>query len=138
MRSARLRGEAGRAAVPLVPVVVVSDRRMAHREFLDAGGTQWTVWDVHPMAAMAMLRSPSPFGDGGVAPRGGRGGQGVQRAANEYVEAALAAGWLCFESTSEKRRLAPIPSGWETLPTDSLTFLCGRAAPVVRARRPTT
>lgn len=110
---------------------------MAHREFLDAGGTQWTVWDVRPAAALAMLRSPSEFADDGAAPSGGRGDQGVQRAAKEYVEAALAAGWLCFESTTEKRRLAPIPSGWEALPTDSLTFLCGRAAPVVRGRRST-
>lgn len=109
---------------------------MAHREFFDAGGTQWTVWDVHPTAAMSVLGAAAPVGD--VAARsGGRGDQGVTRAAIEYVEAALAAGWLCFESTSEKRRLAPIPSGWETLPLDSLTFLCGRAVPVVRARRRT-
>jgi hypothetical protein len=26
---------------------------------------------------------------------------------------AFADGWLCFESPSEKRRLAPIPAGWE-------------------------
>ncbi len=110
---------------------------MAHREFLDAGGTQWTVWDVHPMAAMSMLQSAALLDGSAAVPSGGRGDQGVSRAANEYVEAALAAGWLCFESTTEKRRLAPIPSGWETLPTDSLTFLCGRASPVVRGRRHT-
>lgn len=111
---------------------------MAHREFLDAGGTQWIVWDVHPTAATSMLgaSSPMPVAEG-AARSGGRGDQGVTRAAIDYVEAALAAGWLCFESTSEKRRLAPIPSGWETLPTDSLTSLCGRAAPVVRQRRRT-
>lgn len=110
---------------------------MAHREFLDAGGTLWTVWDVHPTAAMSMIQSATLPSGSAVGPSGGRGGQGVSRAANDYVEAALAAGWLCFESTTEKRRLAPIPSGWETFPTDSLTFLCGRAAPVVRGRRGT-
>lgn len=107
---------------------------MAHREFLDAGGTQWTVWDVHPTAAMSMLGAPAAVGEGATR-TGVRGDQGVTRAAIEYVEAALAAGWLCFESTSEKRRLAPIPSGWETLPLDSLTFLCGRAVPVPERRR---
>ena len=110
---------------------------MAHREFLDAGGTQWTVWDVHPAAAMSLLRAPALAGDSGAAASGERDDQGVTRAANEYVEATLAAGWLCFESGAEKRRLAPIPSGWETLPLDSLPFLCGRAVPVVRERRRT-
>ncbi len=107
---------------------------MAHREFLDAGGTQWTVWDVHPTAAMSMLGAPAPVGD--VAARsGGRGDQGVTRVAIEYVEAALAAGWLCFESSAGKRRLAPIPSGWESMPPDSLSTLCERATPVTPRQR---
>lgn len=110
---------------------------MAHREFFDSGGTQWNVWDVHPTAAVQGVGAPALIGEGGAVPSGGRGGQSVTRAASEYVEATLAAGWLCFESTTEKRRLAPIPSGWESLPTDSLTFLCGRAVPVIRGRRRT-
>jgi len=110
---------------------------MAHREFFDAGGTQWTVWDVHPTSERPVT-APTPLADAvGMLSRGERGGLVVTRAAIEYVEAALAAGWLCFESPTEKRRLAPIPSGWESLPPDSLTFLCGRAVPVIRVRRHT-
>jgi hypothetical protein len=30
------------------------------------------------------------------------------------IDPALASGWLCFESKSELRRLAPIPDDWET------------------------
>ncbi len=64
-----------------------------------------------------------------------RGSHEVQRAAIEYVEAALAAGWLCFESSAGKRRLAPIPSGWESMPPDSLSTLCERATPVTPRQR---
>jgi hypothetical protein len=39
----------------------------------------------------------------------------------------LSDGWLCFESGSEKRRLAPIPSGWEVCGTRALEQLCSRA-----------
>lgn len=37
-------------------------------------------------------------------------------------------GWLSFESADEMRRIAPIPEGWEELPTDDLRQLCYRAA----------
>lgn len=100
---------------------------MAHREFHDAHGTLWSVWDIHPTAGEALVSrdvsSHSPLG-------GERGSR--TRAAPEYVAAALAAGWLCFESASEKRRLAPIPIGWEELHSAQLRDLCSIAAPVRR------
>lgn len=36
-------------------------------------------------------------------------------------------GWLSFEAEDEKRRVAPIPAGWEELPIDELRLLCQRA-----------
>jgi hypothetical protein len=36
-------------------------------------------------------------------------------------------GWLSFESGDEKRRVAPIPPGWEELTIDDLRLLCQRA-----------
>jgi hypothetical protein len=42
----------------------------------------------------------------------------------------FANGWLCFESTETKRRLAPIPTGWEFGTDESLEELCQQAAPV--------
>lgn len=82
------------------------------RGFTDAGGTEWRVWQV----------LPSPL-------------DGQQDAADNMTRMSLngtpfANGWLCFESTIEKRRLAPIPEGWEFLDTASLEQLCGRAVQV--------
>lgn len=33
---------------------------------------------------------------------------------------AMSAGWLCFQTDTEKRRLAPIPPDWETAPEEEL------------------
>ena len=72
---------------------------MSHREFFDLHGQRWEVWDVR-------------LGDRGEA---------------RAVRPDLAEGWLAFESSSEKRRLAPIPSGWSDLPEELLGQLCARA-----------
>lgn len=84
---------------------------MATREFKDAAGRTWTVWEVRPI--------PGP----------GR------RAA---VQAEFECGWLTCETTDEKRRVAPIPPAWEELPDDALERLCARGSlvrPVLRGRR---
>ena len=77
---------------------------MGYREFVDDGGTSWRAWDTHPMAA-STLRAVSP----------------------EY-----AAGWLTFESSVERRRLAPIPPEWEFATRDAMIQWCLRAVPVRR------
>ena len=42
-------------------------------------------------------------------------------------------GWLTFESPTERRRLAPIPGGWEDVSNDRLELMC-RAASEVSSR----
>jgi hypothetical protein len=42
------------------------------------------------------------------------------------------AGWLTFESLDEKRRLIPIPSGWEDLGQAELRVLCDKAKRIAR------
>jgi hypothetical protein len=42
-------------------------------------------------------------------------------------------GWLTFESATERRRLAPIPGGWEDVSADRLELMC-RAASEVSSR----
>jgi hypothetical protein len=44
---------------------------------------------------------------------------------------SLKSGWLTFESAASRKRLAPIPRGWEEAPPDRLELMC-RAAEVVR------
>jgi hypothetical protein len=78
---------------------------VGYREFVDDGGTFWQAWDTHPLAA-STLRSVSP----------------------EY-----AGGWLTFESSAERRRLAPIPPDWERATREQMSEWCARAT---RARRP--
>jgi hypothetical protein len=43
----------------------------------------------------------------------------------------LKGGWLTFESAVTRKRLAPIPRGWEEAPLERLELMC-RAAEVVR------
>jgi hypothetical protein len=46
-------------------------------------------------------------------------------------EESLRAGWLTFLSASGRKRLAPIPRGWEDAGTERLELMC-RAAEVAR------
>ena len=61
--------------------------------FTDQSGTEWDVFEVHPSEERTASRVPAAF----------RGG------------------WLCFQSADERRRLAPIPFGWQEWDVDTLT-----------------
>ncbi len=68
---------------------------------------EWTVWDVLPTFD-ARLRMSGEAAD------------------------LLVQGWLVFECDVEKRRLGPIPEGWDALPDDALVLLLASAVPVPR------
>ena len=59
---------------------------MTMRSCTDRRGIRWDVFEVHP---------------------------GANGRASERMPEAFRAGWLCFQSASERRRLAPIPLGWQ-------------------------
>jgi hypothetical protein len=82
---------------------------MAVRDFVDAHGVKWRVWPVTPAALQPRTAAEDYLGD--------------------YGE-----GWLCFESSAERRRLALFPREWETLSDEALCALLESAA-VVPARR---
>jgi hypothetical protein len=63
------------------------------RTFKDPSGTEWDVFEVHPGSGRTVSRVPAAFRDG----------------------------WLCFQSLSERRRLAPIPLHWKEWDVDQLT-----------------
>jgi hypothetical protein len=48
------------------------------------------------------------------------------------LSAGHGAGWLTFESLEEKRRLIPIPAGWEDLNQQELRALCEKARRVAK------
>lgn len=51
----------------------------------------------------------------------------VTRRTNTMLPDALSGGWLCFQSMSQTRRLAPVPEGWESLTEAELKELCVQA-----------
>ncbi|HEX5726490.1 MAG TPA: hypothetical protein VFX98_13535 [Longimicrobiaceae bacterium] len=107
---------------------------MALRTFQSTGGTTWRVWSVIPGSRPESerrrgydRRSPEPVL---------RYGGPERRAATErrrpgLVSVPLAGGWLVFEGPTERRRLVPIPPGWDHWPDAELERLCARAQPVL-------
>lgn len=96
-----------------------------YRTFLDDLARLWSAWDVIPA-----------WGDRRVAERRDRresaGSRLVDRRGRERrrvpglriaLPPRLAGGWLAFEYRDERRRLAPIPSGWSELPEPGLREL---------------
>lgn len=59
---------------------------MTMRSCIDRAGVRWEIFAVHPEAE----------------------GRKAQR-----MPEAFRSGWLCFQSANERRRLAPIPLGWQ-------------------------
>jgi len=86
------------------------------RGFTDSTGVEWRVWEVFPNKA-------SDKGDADALSR------------SSLKDTAFANGWLCFESADEKRRLAPIPTGWESRDTTFLDQLRDKATLVSPTRR---
>lgn len=84
---------------------------MGLRDFVDEQGTSWRVWDV----AMERAHRDSP--------------------ANAYL-GQYQDGWLCFESATERRRLAHFPEDWLALSEAQLARLLDEALLVPRRRTP--
>ncbi|MFN2567691.1 MAG: hypothetical protein ABR499_22075 [Gemmatimonadaceae bacterium] len=75
---------------------------VAMREFTDSAGLGWRVWPTTP------------------------------RVGSVYDQ-SLRSGWLTFESaTGSRRRLAPIPRGWEDATRERLELMCRAAEAVQR------
>ena len=86
------------------------------RGFKDPAGVEWRVWEVIPSKAGMETSSRT-------------------QARTSLSSTPYANGWLCFESGSEKRRLAPIPEGWELRPQAAIAELLQQATPVTSRAR---
>lgn len=76
---------------------------MAYREFTDTSGVSWRAWDTRPRS-------------------------------NASVRPLYARGWLSFESDSSgRKRLAPIPQGWEDATVDEMCEFLEEAKSVASA-----
>jgi hypothetical protein len=80
---------------------------MALREFTDRTGCRWRVWDIRPEEMHAATR------------------------AEDYLQSVIH-GWLAFEPVGggEKRRLSPIPAGWDRATEVELERMLDRAESV--------
>ena len=76
---------------------------MAVRDFVDLKGVKWRVWPVTPNSIQPKTAVEDYLGDYGD-------------------------GWLCFESSTERRRLAKYPKNWDTLSDNGLVQLLKSAA----------
>lgn len=81
---------------------------MGLRQFTDSAGVEWTVWNVTATKLHSITRT------------------------EDYLR-GLKAGWLCFESSEGKRRLAEFPRHWEELDDESLErLLQGSSASLIQ------
>ena len=57
----------------------------------------------------------------------------VERRASSVAK-ELTYGWLCFETVGEKRRLAPVPEGWDRADDETIEQWCCVAKPAARRK----
>ena len=109
---------------------------MGYRTFVDKDGSYWQVWDSQPTRVerrMASMDRRQPR----YAPwRQPERRNGLDRRITAQRRITLGegygSGWLTFESLSEKRRLLPIPFGWEDLNHSDLRALCEKAKRIAK------
>jgi hypothetical protein len=75
---------------------------MAHRRIVDTDNQVWDVWEVTTASAPRRI----------------------------LVQAELQSGWLAFQCGEMRRRLAPLPAGWNELSDRALLALMSEANPI--------
>jgi hypothetical protein len=111
---------------------------VSYRTFLDSGSRRWEVWLVTPAAAerrKADRRAASGDKEG-LAEDLERRRTPERRRLPFHRSVAVASefsqGWLCFETEGAKRRLAPVPAGWQEAGPDRLSTWLHAAKRVVK------
>jgi hypothetical protein len=114
---------------------------VSYRTFVDSAGRRWEVWLVTPAAAERRRTDRRAKAGGSMT---GTTHEGVsdrritpERRRNPFrrnldVASEYSNGWLCFEGGGEKRRLAPVPDGWEQAGPDRLATWLQSAKRVVK------
>ena len=111
---------------------------MNYKTFLDSKGERWEVWLVLPTAAERREAERRVLAERRTDFRP----QAIERRVwtdrrrfnhrRVGVAAVFANGWLCFESPTEKRRLAPVPDEWENADAEKLRAWCQAARRVLK------
>ena len=112
---------------------------MAYRVVADERGRAWEVWAVHPEWAERRAgrdrRRATPPATQWVGPERRSGtDRRLERQARAPLSPGMQGGWLVFESAFEKRRLGPVPPGWEAMDDAALVRLLAAAREVPKRR----
>lgn len=75
---------------------------MAHRQIVDSEKKVWDVWEVSTATSVRRV----------------------------LVQPDLQAGWLAFQCGEQRRRLAPLPTGWVEMSDHALLGLMDQARPI--------
>jgi hypothetical protein len=105
---------------------------MPCREFVDSRLIAWTVWHVTASRSERRGRATRRSEE---RPKSDRRRRCESRPRRMRIAAPLAAGWLCFECATEKRRLVPVPPGWQRMSDRGLEELCARAIAMPKTAR---
>ncbi|MDB4879872.1 MAG: hypothetical protein JWL60_1318 [Gemmatimonadetes bacterium] len=92
---------------------------MTLRTVVDADGVTWELWEVQP--SLVEKRDASDGAPGNSAERR------RVRSVRMRVSPDMREGWLAIRSHTERRRIAPIPAGWQELSDEALLRLVARA-----------
>ena len=109
---------------------------MGYRTFVDKDGSYWQAWDSQPTRTERRLRGSDrrnnkPFPWNGIERRV-EPDRRLTEQRRITLNSGYGAGWLTFESLGEKRRLIPVPPGWEDLSQSDLRALCGKALRIAK------
>ena len=106
---------------------------MTHRSFVDRDGCRWDAWDVYPAADRRTLERRQRSDLNRLVERR-LGTERRRRFAtrNPLMGTDYGAGWLCFESGTERRRHMPVPADWASWDDARLESCCRMATRVVR------
>ena len=119
------------------PTSARAKKSVTHRAFKDLQGRIWDVWQVHPSAAERRFSQRRVFDEDRTDSSERRSGEDRRLSGRDTrapVAAEFAYGWLCFETLGEKRRLAPVPEGWDRADDENIEQWCAMAKPAVRRK----
>jgi hypothetical protein len=114
---------------------------VSYRTFVDSAGRRWEVWLVTPAAAERRRTDRRAKAGGSMTATTHEGVSDrritPERRRNPFrrnldVASEYSNGWLCFEGGGEKRRLAPVPDGWDQAGPDRLATWLQNAKRVVK------
>jgi hypothetical protein len=103
---------------------------MAYRTFIDSSGLEWQTWDVLPKAVDRRLAERRVSSERVAFPDRRHGDRRKVDGRWTPLTSGLRDGWLCFESVAGRRRLTPIPAGWDECNVEALEIYCRSATPV--------